>query len=110
MRFKEITVELVEQYLDGVLHGDEEHREWLTEATYNFWAYDRPIPTPRGSGTKDRLYQEIERLRLENENLKNGNKISTHNIGDNGSRFICITDQSQKVMTIEEFAKHLEKR
>ena len=70
MRFKEVTVELIEQYLDGVLHGDEEHREWLTEATYNFWAYNQDIPTPRGSGTKDRLYREIERLRLENEELK----------------------------------------
>ena len=25
---------------------------------------------PRGSGTKDRLYKEIERLRVENEKLK----------------------------------------
>ena len=70
MRFKEITIELIEQYLDGVLHGDEEHREWLTEATYNFWGYNKSIPTPRGSGTKDRLYKEIERLRDENEMLK----------------------------------------
>ena len=70
MRFKDITVSLIEQYLDGVLNGDEEHREWLTEATYNFFAEDKPIPTPRGSGTKDRLYKEIERLREENELLK----------------------------------------
>ena len=77
MRFKEITDELLE--------------EWLDELT-----------------ATDRLNREIERLR--NEKLKNGNKISTHNIGHNGSRFICITDQSQKVMTIEEFAKHLEKK
>lgn len=71
MRFKEITVELVEQYLDGVLHGDDEHREWLTEATYNFWVEGKEIPTPRGSGTKDRLYKEIERLREEVKRLKN---------------------------------------
>jgi len=71
MRFKEITVELVEQYLDGVLHGDEEHRDWLTEATYNFWVEGKEIPTPRGSGTKDRLYREIERLREELDALKN---------------------------------------
>jgi hypothetical protein len=70
MRFKEITVELVEKYLDGVLHGDKEHREWLTEATYNFWVEDKEIPTPRGSGTKDRLYREIERLREELNALK----------------------------------------
>jgi hypothetical protein len=66
----EITVELVEKYLDGILHGDDEHREWLEEATYNYWLYDKPIPSPRGSGTKDRLYKEIERLRSEVETLK----------------------------------------
>ena len=70
MRFKEITVELVERYLDGILHGDDEHREWLTEATYNFWIEGKEIPSPRGSGTKDRLYKEIERLREENKKLK----------------------------------------
>ena len=66
----EITVELVEKYLDGILHGDDEHREWLEEATYNYWLYNKPIPSPRGSGTKDRLYKEIERLRSEVETLK----------------------------------------
>jgi hypothetical protein len=66
----EITVELVEKYLDGILHGDDEHRDWLEEATYNYWLYDKPIPSPRGSGTKDRLYKEIERLRSEVETLK----------------------------------------
>jgi len=65
----EITVELVEKYLDGILHGDDEHREWLEEATYNYWLYNKPIPSPRGSGTKDRLYKEIERLRSEVERL-----------------------------------------
>ena len=71
MRFKEITVEVVERYLDGILHGDDEHREWLEEATYAFFIEGKPMPTPRGSGTKDRLYKEIERLRKENEQLKN---------------------------------------
>jgi hypothetical protein len=65
----EITVELVEKYLDGILHGDDEHRDWLEEATYNYWLYNKPIPSPRGSGTKDRLYKEIERLRSEVERL-----------------------------------------
>ena len=58
-----------EQLLKGILHGDEEHREWLTEAVNN-WAENKPIPEPRGSGTKDRLYQEIERLKEENNELK----------------------------------------
>jgi hypothetical protein len=58
-----IEVEDLERFLDGILHGDDEHRDWLTEATYNFFIHDKEIPTPRGSGTKDRLYQEIERLR-----------------------------------------------
>jgi len=52
----------IDELLEGILHGDEEHREWLTEAIYN-WADGKPIPEPRGSGTKDNLYKEIERLR-----------------------------------------------
>ena len=71
MRFKEVTIETVEKYLDGILHGDDEHRDWLAEATYAFWIDDKPMPSPRGSGTKDRLYKEIERLReLLNESQK----------------------------------------
>jgi hypothetical protein len=65
-----IKIEDVEKFLDGILHGDEEHREWLEEATYNFFIYDKPMGEPRGSGTKDRLYKEIERLRAENEELR----------------------------------------
>jgi len=65
-----VNIEDVERFLDGVLHGDEEHREWLEEATYNFFIHDKDIPTPRGSGTKDRLYNEIKRLRAEIEELK----------------------------------------
>ena len=48
--------------LNGILHGDDEHREWLEEAVYA-WAEGKNIPEPRGSGTKDRLYKEIEELR-----------------------------------------------
>jgi hypothetical protein len=66
-----VKVEDVERFLDGVLHGDDEHREWLEEATYNFFINNTQIPTPRGSGTKDNLYREIERLREENNILKN---------------------------------------
>lgn len=66
----EITVELIEKFLDGIKHGDDEHREWLEEATYNFWLNDKEVPEPRGSGTKDRLYREIEKLRAEIAELK----------------------------------------
>jgi hypothetical protein len=52
----------INELLEGILHGDDEHREWLTEAIYN-WAAGKPIPEPRGSGTKDGLYKEIERLK-----------------------------------------------
>lgn len=52
----------IEVLLEGLLHGDNEHREWLTEAVYA-WAEGKPMPSPRGSGTKDRLYKEIERLK-----------------------------------------------
>jgi hypothetical protein len=58
-----MTKEELDPFLNGILHGDEEHREWLTEATYNFFLYQKPIPEPRGSGTKDGLYKEIEILR-----------------------------------------------
>ena len=58
-----MTKEELAPFLEGILHGDEEHREWLTEATYNFFLHNEPIPEPRGSGTKDGLYKEIERLR-----------------------------------------------
>ena len=47
--------------LQDVLHGDEEHCKWLTEAFTNAWNSE-PVPPPRGSGTKDRLYREIHRL------------------------------------------------
>lgn len=70
----QVDIEDVEKFLDGILHGDEEHREWLTEATYNFFINNEPMGTPRGSGTKDRLYQEIERLRQELELCKAGKK------------------------------------
>ena len=65
-----IEVEDIEKFLDGILHGDDEHREWLEESTYNFFLHNLPMSEPRGSGTKDRLYKEIERLRKENEELK----------------------------------------
>ena len=65
-----VNIEDIEKFLDGILHGDDEHREWLEEATYNFFMHHKSIPEPRGSGTKDRLYREIERLRVENKKLK----------------------------------------
>ena len=65
-----LQTEDLESFLDGILHGDDEHREWLTEATYNFFIYDKPIGEPRGSGTKDSLYKEIETLR---KKLKDAN-------------------------------------
>jgi len=65
-----IQIEDIERFLDGILHGDDEHREWLEEATYNFFIHDKPMGEPRGSGTKDRLYKEIEKLREEIKQLK----------------------------------------
>ena len=59
------------QLLDDILHGDEEHREWLSESFHNAWE-GKPVPNPRGSGTKDRLYREIHRLRDELDELKKG--------------------------------------
>ena len=70
MKDYNVNIEDVEKFLDGVLHGDDENREWLEEATYNFFIHKTTIPHPRGSGTKDRLYKEIEKLRKENNELK----------------------------------------
>ena len=55
--------------LEGILHGDDEHREWLEEAVYA-WASGNDIPAPRGSGTKDRLYKEIETLKQKLEDAE----------------------------------------
>lgn len=53
----------------AIAHGDAEHRTWLREAILNFYN-DEPVPTPRGSGTKDRLYKDNEKLGAEIEYLK----------------------------------------
>jgi hypothetical protein len=44
--------------LANVLHGDAEHKQWLTDAFNAAWE-GNPVPPPRGSGTKDRLYNEL---------------------------------------------------
>lgn len=58
------------QLLSDVLHGDQEHRDWLTEAFNAAWE-GKEVPSPRGSGTKDRLYREIHRLRDALEVIRN---------------------------------------
>lgn len=55
---------------EAIKHGDEEHRKWLKEAIESFFL-GKQIPSPRGSGTKDALYREIEQLKKEIEELKN---------------------------------------
>ena len=62
--------------LADVLHGDVEHKEWLTESFNAAWN-NQPVPLPRGSGTKDRLYVEllasqktVALLAKDNEELK----------------------------------------
>jgi hypothetical protein len=47
-----------DKLLQDVLHGDEEHKQWLTDAFNAAWN-GTPVPPPRGSGTKDRLYNEL---------------------------------------------------
>ena len=64
----------IDVLLEGILHGDDEHKEWLTEAIH-CWDKNQPIPTPRGSGTKDKLYSEIQTLTLENTKLKENIEI-----------------------------------
>ena len=37
------------EFLPAILHGDDEHQEWLREAVEAFIAH-KPIPAPRGKG------------------------------------------------------------
>lgn len=69
MNKETISKEAFFQLLKDVLHGDQEHKNWLTEAFHAAWN-ETPVPLPRGSGTKDRLYREIHRLQDELDSLK----------------------------------------
>jgi|TARA_B100000287_G_scaffold345836_1_gene333286 hypothetical protein len=51
-RYKKLTKEDVDKYLSGILHGDDIHRDWLKEATYNYFLEGEPMTAPRGAGTK----------------------------------------------------------
>jgi hypothetical protein len=40
----------IRQFAEAILHGDDEHRSWLTEAAEAFIS-GQPMPAPRGKGT-----------------------------------------------------------
>lgn len=40
----------ITEFAAAILHGDDEHRDWLTEAAERFNAGE-PLPAPRGKGT-----------------------------------------------------------
>ena len=86
------NIEDVERFLDGILHGDDEHREWLKEATYNFFIHNLPIGEPRGSGTKDKLYAELEMM--------------TNFLQDNG--YIILYDNYKEIIRERERIAQLE--
>jgi hypothetical protein len=44
----------VTAFAKAVLHGDDEHREWLLEAAQE-WNAGRPLPAPRGKGVVQSL-------------------------------------------------------
>lgn len=52
-----------EKILSSILHGDNTHREWLTEALDNLWS-GKEVPAPRGSNTSDSLRITIEELEI----------------------------------------------
>lgn len=52
-------VERLDGFCEAILHGDDEHRQWLRD-TFAAFKADNPIPQPRGSGRKE---AEIDRLR-----------------------------------------------
>jgi hypothetical protein len=46
-------------FLPAILHGDDEHRAWLTAAVEAYLAGD-PIPAPTGSGRKEALIAALQ--------------------------------------------------
>jgi hypothetical protein len=48
-----------EELWKALAHGDEDHRLWLKEAIECFIA-DQPVPSPRGSGNKEKRIYELE--------------------------------------------------
>jgi hypothetical protein len=49
MRFRDAE-QLITQFANRILHGDDEHKAWLLEAASAF-VHGRPLPAPRGKGT-----------------------------------------------------------
>lgn len=45
------------EFVDGILHGDEEHRRWLKDEAIAF-GWGNPLPEPRGANTKPGEYEE----------------------------------------------------
>jgi hypothetical protein len=52
---------LRDEFLPAILHGDDEHRAWLTAAVEAFIAGE-PVPPPTGKGTKETRIAELEQL------------------------------------------------
>lgn len=48
----DIVERLREEFLPAILHGDEQHQQWLKDAVEAFIA-GTPIPKPRGKGSAD---------------------------------------------------------
>ena len=54
MNMDDIVKRLRSEFLPAILHGDDEHRAWLTEAVAAFLV-GKPITKPRGSGSADEI-------------------------------------------------------
>jgi len=57
-----LEARLIDEFLPAILHGDNEHRQWLKEAFQAFVSCS-DIPSPRGSGRSTKLEAERDGLR-----------------------------------------------
>lgn len=75
------TKEVIQGLYDALAHGDEEHRAWLREAITAHFS-GKPIPPPRGSGSKEALEKRNAELEGENKRLQRQVEELQYNLGE----------------------------
>jgi len=87
--------QITEVLLPVILHGSDEHRQWLTEAIEAFLA-NKPIPEARGTGNKEERIAKLEVL------LKQSLRIIEENAQkqtDASSAMITFAEAARKAIT-----------
>jgi hypothetical protein len=86
---------LLTRFLPAILHGDDEHRAWLTAAVEAYLA-DQPIPSPAGSGRKDALIASLEARceRLEGvvKRAASDARLASDALGNSGPEFRSVRE------------------